>query len=258
MWLVVEGGRAITVGGSVLRLREGMLCMIFPGQQHQTVFSSADLRGWRAVAAPELIELISRVPGAPVFRPPGTATLPLVARVIAADLRWLYERFTELSALPVGSTEFQVGLSYVLLRGWRLCVASAIAGAPASALVLRAVQLLEDSPGRLPWSVTALARTLGISPGQLQRRFRAETGQTVTRYRLAGQLARYLDLSDDDHDLSITDAAYAAGFGSYAQFHRIFVRYMDVSPSRHRSRRRGGLVRAPESESVPAWPSRGQ
>ena len=238
LWVVVQGRRAVSAGGSVLHVRESMLCWIFAGQQHHTVHSSADLHGWRVVAAAGLVDLVNFAAGGPVLLPDSGADLPLTMRISATDVRWLYERLDELSGLPSESAEFGVGLGYVLLHAWRLRETSQDARPSASAVVLRAVQALKESTGPAPWSVRTLARSLDVSAGQLQRRFRAETGQTVTQYRLSVQLARYLDLCDDDHDISITDAAYAAGFGSYAQFHRIFVRHMGVSPSQHRARRR--------------------
>lgn len=240
LWLVVAGRRELHVAGSVLRLREAMLCWLFPEVQHQTLYSSDDLLGWRVVAATDVTDITDQAVGGPVLVSPGTATQPFVMRLHSSDVRWIYERLDELAHLPDNPAEFRVGLAHVLLRAWRLRSTAANAQPPASALVRQAVEMLKDPAAQVSWSATALARALDISAGQLQRRFRAETGQTVTQYRLTVQLARYLDLCDDDHDLSITEAAHAAGFGSYAQFHRIFVRHMNTSPSRHRGRRRAG------------------
>ncbi len=256
LWLVIQGRVAVRTGGSVIQLREAMLCWFFPGQQPAPIHSSPDLRGWQVIAARELTDLVNSASDSPVFSRPDGADLPLVMRIPATDLRWLHERLDELSQRAEDPLESRLGLGYVLLRAWRLRLTARGTRPPASAVVLRAVQALNEPSGLVQWSVKALARSLDVSPGQLQRRFRAETGQTVTQYRLSGQLARYLDRCDDDHELSITDAAYAAGFGSYAQFHRVFVRYMGMSPSTHRARRRTGQLDTTAARTSPADPLR--
>jgi AraC-like DNA-binding protein len=226
LFVVTAGRLVLAVDGRAVTLGEATLCWIFPGQRHEVLTRSTDLDGCSVVAED---------PGLPVEQVPHQ---PLISRLSAADMRWIYDRLQEIEHEPVDSVA-HVGLAYVLLRAWR---AGAVGHDPrprASNVVLQAARLLDEPPDGTVWSATRLARSVGISPGHLARRFRSELGCTPTDYRLQGQLNRYLDISDDDHSLSITDAAYSAGFGSYAQFHRIFVRLMKTTPSEHRARRRG-------------------
>jgi AraC-like DNA-binding protein len=70
-------------------------------------------------------------------------------------------------------------------------------------------------------SCNALAKRLDISAGRLARIFRREVGTSVVDHRNELRLARFLDRVDARaHNL--LEAALDAGFGSYAQFHRVF------------------------------------
>jgi len=103
-------------------------------------------------------------------------------------------------------------------------------------LVCRAVQLviggaLDDS------TEEALARRLGISPRHLRRLFNDHLGATpdqLARSRRAHFARRLLD----DSDLSVTEIAFASGFGSLRQFNRAMREVFRATPVELRSRRR--------------------
>lgn len=103
-------------------------------------------------------------------------------------------------------------------------------------LVCRAVQLILD--GALD-SVTepALAGRLGVSPRHLRRLFGAHLGVTpdgLARSARTHFARRLLD----DTDLSITEIAFGAGFGSVRQFNRSCVEVFRMAPNELRARRR--------------------
>lgn len=83
--------------------------------------------------------------------------------------------------------------------------------------VAMAVRLLRDSHGRL--DLGALAARTGFSAGRLGRLFRAETGAGIVTWRNNLRLDRWLELSAAGSGAFA--AALEAGFGSYAQFHRV-------------------------------------
>ncbi|MEM6332283.1 MAG: AraC family transcriptional regulator [Planctomycetota bacterium] len=66
----------------------------------------------------------------------------------------------------------------------------------------------------------ALARKTGISRPHLSRLFAEQTGRTITAYRQDQRVRRMLSLIGRGGRHSLTEAAYAAGFGSYAQAYR--------------------------------------
>lgn len=224
----------LAVHGRSLRLGAATICWLGPGQRHQVLSRSADIEGWRVTVGPPIVSMMGRAGGddGPFCGPaPSTAVL---SRLTAWDQRWLYERLAELVDAPAGAPETPLGVAFVLLRAWRAGLLSHNPDPAASAAVLQVMRLLADPATSTQWTATRLARAVGMTPGNLARRFRLETGRTLTDFRLQGRLNRYLDVSDDEHGLSITEAAYEAGFGSYAQFYRVFVRSMGTSPSEHR------------------------
>ncbi len=236
--LVVAGRMSIEVGHRPLQLRAATLCWTFPDQRPSLISRSKDLDGWLVHANRAVLALIEQSQPPPQFHAWHHARETVVVRVTAKHQRWLYDRLAELSELPAEAAQVSVGLAYVLLRAWELTTAAPDPVQAGSTTVLAASKMLKDPKGSGNWSTTSLAQALGVSPGHLERRFRAETGTTITQFRLRAQIDRYLDLCDDDHLLSITDAAFQAGFGSYAQFYRVFQRLMGTSPSSHRTNRR--------------------
>lgn len=104
-------------------------------------------------------------------------------------------------------------------------------------LVCRGVQLVVggalDGDGR----EAELAARLGVSARHLRRLFVEHVGVTpdqLARSRRAHFARRLLD----DTDLTLTDIAYAAGFGSVRQFNRVLTETFRASPSELRARRR--------------------
>ena len=103
-------------------------------------------------------------------------------------------------------------------------------------LVCRAVQLILD--GALDRGTEAeLGRRLGVSARHLRRLFAAELGVTpdgLARSARAHFARRLLD----DTDLTVTEIAFAAGFGSLRQFNRVCREVFRASPRMLRARRR--------------------
>jgi len=85
-------------------------------------------------------------------------------------------------------------------------------------LVREATRLLVDDP---TLSCAALAERLGVSATTLTRTFKRETSTSVVDHRNELRLARFLGRVDAAAG-NFLEAALEAGFGSYAQFHRVF------------------------------------
>ncbi|WP_083897708.1 helix-turn-helix domain-containing protein [Nocardia vinacea] len=127
----------------------------------------------------------------------------------------------------------------------------------ASELVCRAIDLI--AVGALDVGNEAeLAARLAVSERHLRRMFHEQVGATpdqLARSRRAHFARRLLD----DTDLSVTDIAFAAGFGSLRQFNRVMVAIFRATPVELRRRRRradrlvadGGLaLRVPVAEET--------
>lgn len=99
-------------------------------------------------------------------------------------------------------------------------------------LVKRAMLEIEENIGsRTP--LPELARSLGISVRQLQRRFECDIGIGVREYRRNLQLSRAKWLVEHT-DRSMTEIALDCGFSDSAHFSRTFREHFQVVPSRDR------------------------
>jgi AraC-like DNA-binding protein len=96
-----------------------------------------------------------------------------------------------------------------------------------------------------------IAGELGISVSRLARVFKRDMGMSLVEYRNRLRLDRFWLLVDGGRP-SLLEAALAAGFGSYAQFHRVFRAQRQVTPREYLRRRRAYPNGAPpEPPSLP-------
>jgi|GEM_PF-2369220 len=99
-----------------------------------------------------------------------------------------------------------------------------------SPLVQRVVLAVDQN---LPVRGRHLAEELGVSPGHLARAFKREMGMSLVDYRNKKRIERFREaIQRSGSDRSLKEAAFAAGFGSYAQFHRIYHKFVGSPPRR--------------------------
>ncbi len=96
-------------------------------------------------------------------------------------------------------------------------------------LVRQALERLRNDPSV---SRGALAEGLGVSPSKLGKAFRAQVGVAFVDYRNQLRLERFLQLVFPGGG-NVSAAARSAGFGSYAQFHRVFRSLVGKSPKEY-------------------------
>lgn len=97
---------------------------------------------------------------------------------------------------------------------------------PGHRLVSATVGLLAKDPAM---GGKELAASLDISLSRLARVFKSEMGMSLVEYRNRLRLDRFAVLLDKGRT-NLLEAALAAGFGSYAQFHRVFRALRHVTP----------------------------
>jgi AraC-like DNA-binding protein len=85
-------------------------------------------------------------------------------------------------------------------------------------LVRQVTNLLVGDPSL---TCDQLAERVHVSAGRLARTFKRETHTSVVAHRNELRLARFLDRVAAERG-NLLEAALEAGFGSYAQFHRVF------------------------------------
>lgn len=99
---------------------------------------------------------------------------------------------------------------------------------PISPAAVEAARLIA---GDATLATPALARAVGIGIRTLERRFRAETGMTLGRWRQQRMLLRGLERVAGG--ASVTDAAATAGYGSPSAFIAAFRKAFGTTPARY-------------------------
>jgi AraC-like DNA-binding protein len=94
----------------------------------------------------------------------------------------------------------------------------------------RAAALLREARGAGP-DVAELGRAVGASRRTLERRFRAETGMTLGRWRQRLQVIEALRVLADGG--TVTEAALAVGYATPSAFGAMFRRELGDSPGRY-------------------------
>ena len=105
--------------------------------------------------------------------------------------------------------------------------ASSMLTSPVHPTVVGTLRLLAKDPSLVG---KELASELGLS--RLARVFKEQMGMSLVEYRNRLRLERFDVLLDEGGD-NLLEAALAAGFGSYSQFHRVFRAMRGVTPKRY-------------------------
>ena len=201
-------------------MRRGSLLFLYPEQEHVLTEPSDDFAIWILVMDSALL--------------PAIASRLLSGEQLASAYpqqrvgSWLRESETrsletllgDVAATQAGDPSvFATGLGYALARAWDryrlsedLPMGSAIHPA-----VAQAARLLQQDHNDLP--LTKLAQQVGISPSHLSKIFHEQTGETLVAFRNRQRLERFHSLNPEEGTL--LSRALDAGFGSYAQFHRV-------------------------------------
>jgi methylphosphotriester-DNA--protein-cysteine methyltransferase len=94
--------------------------------------------------------------------------------------------------------------------------------------VRRALKLLTENDE--DQSLDELAKACGASKSYLSRTFHRQIGIPLSRYRNSLRMARFFDEYRQPDQKTLAEAVYAAGFGSYAQFYKVFTQIHGRSP----------------------------
>jgi AraC-like DNA-binding protein len=101
---------------------------------------------------------------------------------------------------------------------------------------LRAVRDAIDADLRRPWTIPQLAREAGVSRRSFNTHFRRAFGVSASEYLRTRRLESARD-AIIEQGISISEAAYLAGYGNPANFATAFRRHFGQTPSRCRTLR---------------------
>lgn len=224
--LVVRGRGHYEVGGRCHLLSAGTALFIAPSTDHHLEERTPDFEMWILALGPALLEqTCDGVAGVDFLRAVAAGDCERLLSI--DDARWLAREIRRFS--DTRSAAFmRAGLAYAM-TGAREAFARASSDpseAAISGAVRRCMTLLEEDP---TLSRDDLADQAGADPDALSQAFKRELGVGLVAYRNRLRLRRFLELASSGR-LTLLAACLDAGFGSYPQFHRVFVAETGQSP----------------------------
>jgi AraC-like DNA-binding protein/quercetin dioxygenase-like cupin family protein len=231
--LVTAGTAKYLVGERRYDLARGTLIWLFPEQDHLLLDESRDYAMWIVVIRPALLRRVCR----------GMAARQLLVgdpgEVLARSLgpgqgSWISSLLADVFAAGADADRSNAGLSYAVLCAWAAFnrAETVALGLDVHPAVEKAARLLRDKSE--PENLEVLAEQCGLSRSRLSRVFKQQAGVSLVEYRQRQCLERFLTIYGRGRRLNLLDAALLAGFGSYANFHRVFKRLMRQSPADYR------------------------
>lgn len=234
--LVTAGRAGYLVEDRRFEMSPGMMIWLYPEQDHVLVNESPDLAMWVGVFRPSLLRKVCREPGHRVLRQP-RPTHPICRRLGGGATASLGRLLSSQSALRDAQRDrINAGLGYVLLEAWAQFddAEQPSEGTDVHPAVERAARLILNEAEPRP--IESLAKEVRLSPAHLSRLFAQQMGVSVTHFRQRCALERFVRAYGTGYRMNLMAAALAAGFGSYAQFHRVFKRHYGFAPAEFRRR----------------------
>lgn len=228
--LVVRGSGAYLISGRKIEINPHAILWLFPGQDHILLEQSPDFAMWILLMKPDYLRQICTDDQTSTLledNPPGNFCRYLTDR----QAKKLWADCQEIAALEEQLAYFHAGLAFILLSAWaKFQKASVLSlGEDVHPSVEKAARLIHD--GFKNDDLTALSQRVGLSPQRLSRLFKQQTDVSITDFRNNCRLERFLDLYEYGQTRTMLAAALEAGFGSYAQFYRVFKQNTGIAPA---------------------------
>ncbi len=106
----------------------------------------------------------------------------------------------------------------------------------------QALALLHQNPSH-HWTISDLARQVGLSRSRLADRFRHYLGESPMAYLALWRLKLGAEILQNTDD-SVAEIAMSVGYGSEAAFNRAFKRHFDSPPAHFRRQRAAGFTQS--------------
>jgi AraC-like DNA-binding protein len=231
--LVTRGLGVYLIGQRRYQIQRGDLLWLFPDQEHVLIEQTPDFRMWIAVFRRRAIRRVATDRSTRVLLK-SDFDAESCRRLAQRDLERIETLLAEVASLEEPGLA-NAGIAYALARCWRAFQnATDVPVCDLHPAVERASRLMRDGGASLP--LNRVARRAGLSPGRLSRLFHQQTGFTVVQFRNRQRLERFFAVYGSGQRRTMLDAALEAGFGSYAQFHRVFTEVMGCPPRSYRHR----------------------
>lgn len=239
--LIRRGSGSYLLDDRRYELNRGSLVWLFPEQNHMLLDFTTEFETWVLVFRPEMVRRACTTPSTRTLRA-GRPAGHFCKQLPETESRRLDMLFHEAAASLEEAAQFNAGLAYAMLRAWATHQATTVVteNTEVHPVVEKAVAIMRHETD--PLTLDELGRRAGLSASHLSRIFKEQTGISITSLRNRLRLERFVTLYGEGRRRTILEAAFEAGFGSYAQFYRIFTQAMGKTPAAYRRDRLGGEV----------------
>ena len=226
--LVLRGSGQVLLENRRYPLLPGHLIWLWPGQRHVPSDWSSDMRLWIVEWQPACLGRFAKARRRDTPAPADPAT-PFCRRLAAPALQRLDGLLAAIAARSRPDA-FNRGLDFALFSLWdEFLAAEPVADCAAFHPKLAAVLgLLADPDSDL--TQAQLAQRVKMSPFYLSDVFRRQTGLTIPAYRNRLRLQEFFRRFQAHPEIRLLQHALDSGFGSYAQFYRVFAAALGVPP----------------------------
>lgn len=226
--LVLRGSGQVLLENRRYPLLPGHLVWLWPGQRHVPADWSADMRLWIVEWEPAALHRLLRARRGDTPAPADPAQ-PFCRRLAPPALQRLDGLLAAVAARDRPDV-FNRGLDFALFALWdEFGAAEPVRDCAAFPPKLATVLTLLAEPGR-EYTQAELARRVRLSPGYLSALFQRQTGLTIPAYRQRLRLQDFFRRFHAHPEIRLLPHALDAGFGSYAQFFRVFEKTLGTSP----------------------------
>ena len=193
---------------------------------------SHDFSMWVVVFRPNMVERYAQTGQRRILRSSDPGEI-FCRQIDARRIEHLHQVYLDASD-GEGLDACNAALGYALVASWQAYQFSVeppprVDVHPAVARAARLISEADEAP-----ALDDLARQAGLSPARLSRLFKRQAGISLTAFRQRKCLERFLRLYGRGARYTLLQAALEAGFGSYAQFHRVFCAVMRMRPAAYR------------------------
>ena len=234
--LVLRGSGHVLLDNRRYSLRPGHLVWLWPGQWHVPSEWSSDMVLWIVEWRPECLGRLRKARRGDVPAP-ADAAQSFCRRLAAPALQRLDGLLSSVAA-QTRADAFNRGLDFALIALWdEFLAAEPLADCAAFHPKLEAAIALLADPHR-DFSQAELARRIGLSPYYLSALFRKQTGLAIPAYRNRLRLQEFFRRVHARPEIRLLQHALDSGFGSYAQFYRVFAAALGLTPRQWRNESR--------------------
>ena len=257
MNIVVKGSAEYILSDQRYKLTPGNIVWLFPGHEHQLTKTDANFEMYVVCFKEELFknnDFLQEKYHVLTEQNPAGSFCRRISMTSTEKLVKVCQSLCELNTLDVVSPAYcyagqafgfannsaclysdpvllNAGLSYLMTIGWHLFLTE---GAEENNEILnpsieKAIYLLNTFPEK-DLGLTDLSQECGISTSRLSRLFNEQVGLSIVDYKNKLKLEQFVDRLKENPCLSISEACYMVGFGSYSQFYKTFKNTFGVSP----------------------------